>query len=173
MASVPTLSIVNAMSSSRIPSGLVALIAGATCAMSACPDRTLPPPSDPIDAIAQRFVHALGEETGDALLGWFRSDWPIALRRHCPACPPERRVLSASLWTPADVVSLGTGLHRGDGADADATVSRLRYETVQCDVRCCTWSIGLLDHRAAHLKGACFDRDDRGPFVVSLELIDG
>ena len=81
-------------------------------------------------------------------------------------------VSARCLFVP-DGRRLGATISVGATADASADISTLEVGARRCDARCCTWTLGLLNHGAVHLERACFDRDEEGPFLVSLSLVDG
>ena len=148
------------------------LLLTATILFSGCAPQPVAD-SEALAITAERFVDALAEVDGLALVSWVRPDTPVALTRRCPACPSNRRVLSTVLEDARSVEAFGARVSQGAQASDDPKVSVLSVGTRRCAQACCSWEVSMLDHGATHLESACFGLDDLGPYVLSLAVVDG
>ena len=128
---------------------------------------------EPMTAVAKRFIADLGHSDGEAVKPWFRSHTPVFLQRRCPDCPSSRRIVDLKLSREEAAVTLGKAISIGPEAEAQGEVSLLRVGALTCETKCCTWSLGLLDHASVHVERACFDVDKDGAFLTRLIVTDG
>jgi hypothetical protein len=152
---------------SRVSAAFSALFALSAFACQEAPPLVASP------SLAERFAADLGSPEGAALAPWFRQAIAPTLRRRCPDCPESRRVVETAVTFLGGGRTLGASISAGPEANAGADISALRLGELRCEGACCTWSVGLLDHGAAHLERACFGRDQTGPYLTTLWLVDG
>lgn len=147
---------------------LIAVLCLSACAKSAPPTLKV----EALDVAVERFVSDLGAPEGQSLLPWFRSSHPPLLIRRCPDCPSERRERELMLRGRDAMAELGTSLALERLNEDDPKVAQLRSGPYACAQGCCRWETGLLDHGAVYVEEACFAKDEAGPYLVRLVLID-